>query len=170
MTRIGTSVEVDIPCDPTQIDATGMPWAFLDEAARADVITKGGIVVTGDAGDPVFARIASVTPRNSGIKVHFEILPGEPREYVEAARVVWSMTRRRNRRRSEPRTGRSIWAAPEGYVRFRARPVPSANQPVAPNAQVCVRYATTGPAHNHGSGLLAIARSDSTTWMSGLLP
>lgn len=86
MTPIGTPVEVDIPCDPTQIDDTGMPWAFLDEAARAGVITKGGIVVTGDAGDPVFARIASVTPRTSGIKVHLEILPGAPREYVEAAR------------------------------------------------------------------------------------
>ena len=86
MTPIGTPVEVDIPCDPTQIDATGMPWAFLDEAARTAVITKDAIVLTGDASDPVFARIASFTPRDSGIKVHFEILPGQPSEYVEAAR------------------------------------------------------------------------------------
>ncbi len=46
-----TPFVVDIPCDAAQIDATGMPWAFLDDAARADVITKGAIVFTGDAGD-----------------------------------------------------------------------------------------------------------------------
>ena len=26
---MGTQIEVDIPCDPTQIDHTGMPWTFL---------------------------------------------------------------------------------------------------------------------------------------------
>jgi hypothetical protein len=24
-------LEIDIPCDPTQIDHTGLPWAFLDD-------------------------------------------------------------------------------------------------------------------------------------------
>ena len=81
-----SQVEVDIPCDPTQIDQTGLPWAFLDEAAHPERIVEGAIVVTGDAEDPVFARVAALTERPSGTKVHFEILPGDPLDYVEAMR------------------------------------------------------------------------------------
>ena len=36
-----TEIEVDIPCDPTQIDHTGLPWTFLDEAAHPDRIVEG---------------------------------------------------------------------------------------------------------------------------------
>ena len=54
-------MQVDIPCDPTQIDHTGLPLTFLDEAARPDRIVEGAIVITGDAEDPVFARVASLT-------------------------------------------------------------------------------------------------------------
>lgn len=36
-----SEVEVDIPCDPTQIDHTGLPWTFLDEAAHPDRIVEG---------------------------------------------------------------------------------------------------------------------------------
>ena len=79
-------IEVDIPCDPTQIDATGHPWAFLDEAKHADRVRPGAIVVTGDAEDPVFARVVSLTDRPSGVKVHFEILPGDPLDYIDAMR------------------------------------------------------------------------------------
>ena len=86
MTVIGTQIEVDIPCDPTQIDHTGLPWTFLDEAAHPERIVVGAIVVTGDADDPVFARVASLTERPSGTKVHLEILPGGPLDYVEAMR------------------------------------------------------------------------------------
>ena len=71
-------VEVDIPCDPTQIDQTGLPWAFLDEAARPDRIVEGAVVLTGDSQDPVFARVASLTVRATGIKVHLQILPDDP--------------------------------------------------------------------------------------------
>ena len=81
---MGTQIEVDIPCDPTQIDHTGMPWTFLDEAAHPDRIVEGAIVITGDAEDPVFARVASLTERPSGTKVHLEILPGDPRQRAEA--------------------------------------------------------------------------------------
>ena len=81
-----SQIEVDIPCDPTQIDDTGMPWAFLDEAARPERIVEGAIVVTGDPDDAVFARVASLTERPSGIKVHLEILPGDPLDYVAAMR------------------------------------------------------------------------------------
>ena len=55
------TIEVDIPCDPTQIDQTGHPWAFLDEASDHDRIQPGAIVITGDADDPVFARVISLT-------------------------------------------------------------------------------------------------------------
>ena len=80
------SIEVDIPCDPTQIDDTGHPWAFLDEAPHAERIQPGAIVITGDASDPVFARVVSLADRPSGVKVHLEILPGDPLEYAEAMR------------------------------------------------------------------------------------
>ena len=79
-------IEVDIPCDPTQIDHTGMPWAFLDEAEHRERIVESAIVLTGDADDPVFARVASLTERSTGVKMHLEILPGDPLDYVEAAR------------------------------------------------------------------------------------
>ena len=81
-----TEIEVDIPCDPTQIDHTGMPWTFMDEAAHPDRVGQGAIVITGDAEDPVLARVASLTERPSGTKVHLEILPGDPRDHAEAVR------------------------------------------------------------------------------------
>jgi hypothetical protein len=77
---------VDIPCDPTQIDHTALPWTFLDEAAHPERIVEGAIVITGDAEDPVFARVASLTERPTGVKVHLEILPGEPLEQADAMR------------------------------------------------------------------------------------
>ena len=89
---MGVPIEVDIPCDPTQIDHTGMPWTFLDEAAHPDRILQGAIVVTGDAEDPAFARVASLTERPTGAKVHLEILPGDPLEYVEAMRRTHLLT------------------------------------------------------------------------------
>ncbi len=68
-----TEIEVDITCDPTQIDHTGLPWTFLDEAAHPDRIVEGALVITGDAEDPVLAHVASPTERPSGTKVHLEI-------------------------------------------------------------------------------------------------
>ena len=47
---------------------------------------KGTWRYTGDAEDPVFARVAALTARPSGTKVHLEILPGDPIDYVEAMR------------------------------------------------------------------------------------
>ena len=59
-------MRVDIRCDPTQIDHTGLRWTFLDEAAHPERIVEGAIVITGDAEDPVFARVASLTERREG--------------------------------------------------------------------------------------------------------
>ena len=67
-------LEIDIPCDPTQIDHTGLPWAFLDESDHPERIVEGAIVVTGDADDPVVARVVSLTERPSGTKVHLDLL------------------------------------------------------------------------------------------------
>jgi hypothetical protein len=71
-------VVIEIPCDPTQIDDTGLPWTFLDEATHPERIVVGATVVTGDEADPVFARVVSLTHRPSGVKVHLEVLPGDP--------------------------------------------------------------------------------------------
>ena len=79
-----TEAVVDIPCDVQQVDGTGFVWAFLDEARDPRWITAGAIVVTGDAADPVLARVVSLTDRPSGVKVHLEILSGEPTDYADA--------------------------------------------------------------------------------------
>ena len=71
-------IEIDIPCDPTQIDDTGLPWTFLDEATQPERIVVGATVVTGDEGDPVFAGVVSLTHRPTGVKVHLKVLHPDP--------------------------------------------------------------------------------------------
>ncbi len=78
------AIQVDIPCDIQQVDETGYVWVFLDEAAEPSRIFENAIVVSGDATDPVFARVVALTPRPSGVKVHLDVLPGDPLEYAEA--------------------------------------------------------------------------------------
>jgi hypothetical protein len=46
-------IEVDIPCDPTQIDQTGMPWTFLDEAAHPERIVEAIAALATNPGDPL---------------------------------------------------------------------------------------------------------------------
>jgi hypothetical protein len=77
-------VQVDIPCDVQQIDESGHPWAFLDEARDPSRIVPGAIVVSGDEEDPVVARVVEVAPIASGVRVRLEVLPGEPSEYAAA--------------------------------------------------------------------------------------
>lgn len=89
---MSTSIELDLPCDPTQIDETGHPWAYFDEAKHPDRITTGAIVITGDPEDPVFARVRSLTDRPNGTKVHLEILPGDPLDYLDAMRRTHLLT------------------------------------------------------------------------------
>lgn len=55
-----TEAVIDLPCDVQQVDGTG------------------------DSVDPVLARVVSLTDRPTGVKVHLEILPGEPSDYAEA--------------------------------------------------------------------------------------
>ncbi|MBI1736788.1 MAG: hypothetical protein HYR51_16600 [Candidatus Rokubacteria bacterium] len=77
-------VEIDIPCDVQQVDETGYVWTFLHEARDPRRIIPGAIVVAADEEDPVLARVVSLTERPGGVKVHLEILPGDPLEYAEA--------------------------------------------------------------------------------------
>jgi hypothetical protein len=81
---MATDVVVDIPCDVQQVDGTGFVWTFLDEARDPSRITVGAIVVTGDEIDPVLARVVSLTERPSGVKVHLQLLPGDPADYADA--------------------------------------------------------------------------------------
>jgi hypothetical protein len=79
-------VQIDIPCDVQQVDETGLVWTFLHEARDPSRIAPGAIVVSADEEDPVLARVVSLTERGSRVKVHLEILPGDPLEYAEALR------------------------------------------------------------------------------------
>jgi hypothetical protein len=77
-------VVVDIPCAVQQVDGTGFVWTLLDEARDPRRITVEAIVVTGDEVDPVLARVVSLTKRPTGVKVHLQLLPGDPADYAEA--------------------------------------------------------------------------------------
>ena len=81
---MANEVVVDIPCDVQQVDGTGFVCTFLDEARDPSPIAVGAIVVTGDEVEPVLARVVSLTERPSGIKVHLQLLPGDPVEYADA--------------------------------------------------------------------------------------
>jgi hypothetical protein len=79
-----TEAVVDMPCDVQQVDGTGFVWTFLDEARDPSRTAVDAIVVTGDEIDPALARVVSLTERPSGIKVHLQLLPGDPSEYADA--------------------------------------------------------------------------------------
>ena len=82
-------IEIDIPCDPQQFGELDMPFALLSEAKNPDRIAVGGIVITADDEDPVFARVHAITSHGDGPSVvHLELLPGDPLDYVDALR--WS--------------------------------------------------------------------------------
>ena len=89
---LSPAVEVDIPCDPTQIDDLGHPWAFLDKAKHLVRVEAVAIVVTGDDEDPVFARVLSLIERPVGTTVRLEMLPGEPLEYIDTMRRTHLLT------------------------------------------------------------------------------
>ena len=75
---------VDIAADLNSEDETGFVWTFLHEAKDPSRITIDAIVVTGDEIDPVLARVVSLTERPAGVKVHLQLLPGDPAEYADA--------------------------------------------------------------------------------------
>ena len=86
MTSRTERVEIDIPCDVQQVDDTGYVWVFLDEARDPARVSPDAIVISGDAVDPVFARVVALTEAAGGVKVHLQVLPGDPIDYAEALR------------------------------------------------------------------------------------
>ncbi|MBV9660344.1 MAG: hypothetical protein JO337_04225 [Acidimicrobiales bacterium] len=77
-------VEVDLPADVQQYDETGYIWTLREEARDPALVVDGAILVAGDSDDPFLARVVNVGPAGKVIKVHLEVLPGDPAEYVAA--------------------------------------------------------------------------------------
>lgn len=76
-----------IPCDVQQIDDTGYVWTFLDRAAAPERILPGKLVISGDDGAPVVARVMDLvamtaTDGTARTLVHLDVL-GVPEEYLE---------------------------------------------------------------------------------------
>ena len=82
----GESIVVDIPADVQQYDQTGYIWTLREEAVDPAVVVEGAIVVAGDHEDPFLARVVDVQPAGAVTKVHLEVLPGDPADYVSALR------------------------------------------------------------------------------------
>ena len=80
------NVTVDLPADVQQYDETGLIWTLRDEAREPSLVVEGAIVVAGDEEDPFLARVVDVQPAGSVTKVHLEVLPGDPADYVAALR------------------------------------------------------------------------------------
>jgi hypothetical protein len=80
------AVLVDLPADVQQYDETGYVWTLREEARDPSLVVEGAIVVAGDDEDPFLARVVDVRPVGSVTKVHLEVLPGDPAEYVAALR------------------------------------------------------------------------------------
>lgn len=85
-TADGEAVVVDIPADVQQYDETGYIWTLKEEAADQSVVVEGAILVAGDDEDPFLARVVDVQPAGAVTKVHLEVLPGDPADYVAALR------------------------------------------------------------------------------------
>jgi hypothetical protein len=82
----GEAVVVDIPADVQQYDQTGYLWTLREEAVDQSVVVEGAIVVAGDDEDPFLARVVDVQPAGAVTKVHLEVLPGDPADYIVALR------------------------------------------------------------------------------------
>lgn len=80
------AVLVDLPADVQQYDHTGRIWTLREEARDPSVVVVGAILVAGDEEDPFLARVVDIEPAGAVHKVHLDVLPGDPVEYVTALR------------------------------------------------------------------------------------
>jgi hypothetical protein len=71
---MGERTTPTLPIDPQRIDESGLPWAFLSDAARADDILPGRFIVVGHPDDPLLARVVDVVPEGEDHIVHVEVL------------------------------------------------------------------------------------------------
>lgn len=67
------SYTIDIDIDWNEEDDTGLPWTFVDRAARPDDIVPGAYVV---AGRGTAVAVAEVVDRDEDGVVHLRPLPG----------------------------------------------------------------------------------------------
>jgi hypothetical protein len=79
-------VHVDLPADVQQYDETGHIWTLREEARDPSLVIEGAILVAGDNEDPFLARVVDVVPAGAVTKVHLDVLPGDPADYVTALR------------------------------------------------------------------------------------
>jgi hypothetical protein len=79
-------VHVDLPADVQQYDETGYIWTLREDARDPSLVVEGAILVAGDSEDPFLARVVDVLSAGAVTKVHLEILPGDPTDYVAALR------------------------------------------------------------------------------------
>lgn len=80
------TTRITIPADVHQIDATGLVWAFLDEADDPARISEGSVVVAGESDDPFLARVVDIVAGNSGRKiVHLDVI-GVPDQVIDELR------------------------------------------------------------------------------------
>ena len=81
------TVAITLPADVQQIDETGHVWAFLDEAASADRVVEGAVIVAGDREEPFLARVVDVVPgpRKRAI-VHLDVV-GVPGPAIDDRRT-----------------------------------------------------------------------------------
>ncbi len=89
---MGEGVTVDLPADVQQYDETGRVWTLREEARDPALVVEGAILVAGDDEDPFLARVVDVQPAGTVTKVHIEILPGDPADYVAALRRAHLLT------------------------------------------------------------------------------
>jgi hypothetical protein len=81
-------ITVDIRCDLNDEDETGLPFAFVDEAADPSLIIAGAIVVAGDEDDPAVAEVVDVVDKPSGKVAHLNLLPGTVGDYERLVKRV----------------------------------------------------------------------------------
>jgi hypothetical protein len=83
--------------DVQQYDETGYIWTLREEARDPSLVIEGAILVAGGSEDPFLARVVDVLPASDVTKVHLEVLPGDPTDYIAALRrahllSAWSGT------------------------------------------------------------------------------
>jgi hypothetical protein len=75
-------VNVALPADVHQIDATGCVWSVLEEAADPSRVQVGHVIVAGDTDEPFLARVIDIVDGAGDTHiVHLDVL-GVPDQLV----------------------------------------------------------------------------------------
>lgn len=71
--------EVDLPVDLNTMDESGLPWSYLDEASRPELIVQGRHLIVGSGQVRAVAEVIDIT--TDGI-VHVRPLRGPVSRHV----------------------------------------------------------------------------------------